>query len=330
MELRQLGKSDLKVTPVVFGAWAIGGWFWGGTDDAEAVTAIRAAVDAGINTIDTAPMYGFGHSEEVVGKALKGIRDKVIVATKCGLRWNRTDGDFHFVAQDEQNRSHQIYKVLKPDSIIEECDLSLKRLNVDVIDLYQCHWPDTTTPIADTMGALMKLKEQGKIRAIGVSNFTPPMMRECLNTAPLASDQPKYSQLAREIEADVLPFCRENNIGVIVYSPLAQGLLTGKVTMDRQFAPGDLRVNTPWFQPQNRQRVLDALGRIRPIADAHRATLGQVAINWVINTPGVTSAIVGARNAAQVRENVHAAEFRLSEEEQSFIRSTFESLGKPV
>ncbi|HNZ38053.1 MAG TPA: aldo/keto reductase [Candidatus Latescibacteria bacterium] len=330
MELRQLGKSDLKVTPVVFGAWAIGGWFWGGTDDAEAVTAIRAAVDEGINTIDTAPMYGFGHSEEIVGKALKGIRDKVIVATKCGLRWNRTDGDFHFVAQDEQNRSHQIYKVLKPDSIIEECELSLKRLNVDVIDLYQCHWPDTTTPIADTMGALMKLKEQGKIRAIGVSNFTPAMMRECLNTAPLASDQPKYSLLAREIEADVLPFCRENNIGVIVYSPLAQGLLTGKVTMDRQFAPGDLRVNTPWFQPQNRQRVLDALGRIRPIADAHRATLGQVAINWVINTPGVTSAIVGARNAAQVRENVHAAEFRLSEEEQSFIRSTFESLGKPV
>lgn len=330
MELRQLGKSDLKVTPVVFGAWAIGGWFWGGTDDAEAVTAIRAAVDEGINTIDTAPMYGFGHSEEIVGKALKGIRDKVIVATKCGLRWNRTDGDFHFVAQDEQNRSHQIYKVLKPDSIIEECELSLKRLNVDVIDLYQCHWPDTTTPIADTMGALMKLKEQGKIRAIGVSNFTPAMMRECLNAAPLASDQPKYSLLAREIEADVLPFCRENNIGVIVYSPLAQGLLTGKVTMDRQFAPGDLRVNTPWFQPQNRQRVLDALGRIRPIADAHRATLGQVAINWVINTPGVTSAIVGARNAAQVRENVHAAEFRLSEEEQSFIRSTFESLGKPV
>ncbi len=330
MELRQLGKSDLKVTPVVFGAWAIGGWFWGGTDDAEAVTAIRAAVDEGINTIDTAPMYGFGHSEEIVGKALKGIRDKVIVATKCGLRWNRTDGDFHFVAQDEQNRSHQIYKVLKPDSIIEECELSLKRLNVDVIDLYQCHWPDTTTPIADTMGALMKLKEQGKIRAIGVSNFTPAMMRECLNTAPLASDQPKYSLLAREIEADVLPFCRENNIGVIVHSPLAQGLLTGKVTMDRQFAPGDLRVNTPWFQPQNRQRVLDALGRIRPIADAHRATLGQVAINWVINTPGVTSAIVGARNAAQVRENVHAAEFRLSEEEQSFIRSTFESLGKPV
>jgi len=330
MELRKLGKSDLKVTPVVFGAWAIGGWFWGGTDDAEAVTAIRAAVDEGINTIDTAPMYGFGHSEEIVGKALKGIRDKVIVATKCGLRWNRTDGDFHFVAQDEQNRSHQIYKVLKPDSIIEECDLSLKRLNVDVIDLYQCHWPDTTTPIADTMGALMKLKEQGKIRAVGVSNFTPAMMRECLNAAPLASDQPKYSLLAREIEADVLPFCRENNIGVIVYSPLAQGLLTGKVTMDRQFAPGDLRVNTPWFQPQNRQRVLDALGRIRPIADAHRATLGQVAINWVINTPGVTSAIVGARNAAQVRENVHAAEFRLSEEEQSFIRSTFESLGKPV
>ncbi|OQB41332.1 MAG: General stress protein 69 [Candidatus Latescibacteria bacterium ADurb.Bin168] len=330
MELRQLGKSDLKVTPVVFGAWAIGGWFWGGTDDAEAVTAIRAAVDAGINTIDTAPMYGFGHSEEIVGKALKGIRDKVIVATKCGLRWNRTDGDFHFVAQDEQNRSHRIYKVLKPDSIIEECELSLKRLNVDVIDLYQCHWPDTTTPIADTMGALMKLKEQGKIRAIGVSNFTPAMMRECLTAAPLASDQPKYSLLAREIEADVLPFCRENGIGVIVYSPLAQGLLTGKVTMDRQFAPGDLRVNTPWFQPQNRQRVLDALGRIRPIADAHRATLGQVAINWVINAPGVTSAIVGARNAAQVRENVHAAEFRLSEEEQSFIRSTFESLGKPI
>jgi aryl-alcohol dehydrogenase-like predicted oxidoreductase len=330
MELRQLGSSELKVTPVVFGAWAIGGWFWGGTDDRDAVTAIRAAVDAGINTIDTAPMYGFGHSEEVVGTAIKGIRDRVIVATKCGLRWNRVDGEFHFVAQDTENKSHQIFKVLKADSIVEECELSLRRLGIDTIDLYQCHWPDLSTPLDETMTALLRLKEQGKIRAIGVSNFTPAMMETSLKTAPVASDQPKYSLLARDIEADVLPFCKQSNIGLIVYSPIAQGLLTGKVTMDRQFAPGDLRVNTPWFKPENRQRVLDALGKIKPIADAHSATLGQVAINWIINTPGVTSAIVGARTAEQVKENVDATRFALSEQERLHIGDVFDALGKPA
>ena len=280
--------------------------------------------------IDTAPMYGFGHSEKIVGKAIAGRRNEVVVMTKCGLRWDRTDGPFFFDAADTDGKTYPIHRVLKPDSIIAECEWSLKRLGVERIDLYQCHWPDKSTPIADTIGALMKLKEQGKIRAIGVSNFTPAMMDECLRAGDLASDQPQYSLLERGAEADVLPFCREKNVGVIVYRPLEQGILTGKVTMDREFPPGDLRVGVPWFKKANRKRVLDALETIRPIADAHAATLGQLVINWTIREPGVTSAIVGARNAAQAKENAGALAFALSDSERATIRRTFEEIGAPV
>lgn len=330
METRRIGASDLEAPVVSFGAWAIGGWLWGGTDDADAVRAIQRALDVGITCIDTAPVYGMGHSESVVGRAIAGRRDEVLVATKCGLRWDCEDGPFYFKTQTPDGVPVRIHRNLRPDSIKRECEQSLKRLGVDRIDLYQCHWPDVSTPLADTMGALTELLDEGKIRAIGVSNFTPDMMRECLEYAPIASDQPLYNALERGIEADVLPFCIENRVGVLPYSPIAQGLLTGKVTPDRQFAPGDHRAQKPWFRPDNRRRVLDMLERIRPIADGHGATLGQVMINWTFSQKGITSVLVGARNERQVEENAGAAAFRLSDDELRTIRDHVEALGGPV
>jgi aryl-alcohol dehydrogenase-like predicted oxidoreductase len=288
-------------------------------------------VDAGITCIDTAPMYGMGHSEEVVGRAIEGIRDQVLIATKCGLRWDTPDeGVEYFTCKMPDGSQHPIRRNLHKRAIIEEVEFNLSRLGVDVIDLYQCHWPDKSAPIAETMEALVTLKEQGKIRAIGVSNFSPDMLQECIDNGPLASDQPPYSLLRRDIEADVLPFCREHNIGVIVYSPLQQGLLTGKMTLDRELDDNDYRKHNKWFNPANRQRVLDALGKVQPIADAHGCTLAQLTVAWTVAQPGITAAIVGARTPAQARENAVAGDITLSDEELQSIRTVFEELGGPV
>lgn len=331
MEHRQLGQSELRVPTVILGAWAIGGWYWGPQDDAESVRAIQAGLDAGINCIDTAPVYGMGHSEEIVGKAIRGRRDKVLLATKCGLRWDTPgEGVDPFTYKALDGSEYQVPRNLRKHAVIAEMEQSLRRLGTDVIDLYQCHWPDRSTPIAETMEALVTLKEQGKIRAIGVSNFSVEMLAECLRHAPLASDQPKYSLLDRKIEADVLPFCREHGVGVIVYSPLEQGLLTGKVTPGRTFHDADYRAKKPWFQPQNRERLLDALETLRPIADAHKAAFGHLAIAWTVAQPGVTAAIVGARTAEQARENAKGGDIKLSAAEIQQIRKTFEELGTPV
>jgi len=331
MEYRQLGNTDLRVPSVIFGAWAAGGWYWGPQDDADSIRAIHAALDAGITCIDTAPIYGMGHSEEVVGKAIRGRRDKVLLATKCGLRWDTPgEGCDPWTYKAIDGSEHSVVRNLRKQAVIAEVEQSLKRLGTDVIDLYQCHWPDRSTPIAETMEAMVTLQKQGKIRAIGVSNFTPDMMAECQRVAPLASDQPKYSLLARGIEADVLPFCREHQVGVIVYSPLEQGILTGKVTLGRTFPASDYRNGHPWFQAPNRARVLAALEKVKPIAVAHRATLGQVALAWIIAQPGATSAIVGARTPEQSRENAKAAGLRLTVAELQQIRTTFEELGAPT
>ncbi|HOZ47425.1 MAG TPA: aldo/keto reductase [Candidatus Hydrogenedentes bacterium] len=329
MQYRQLGTSELNVPVVSFGAWAIGGWMWGGTDDAAAIRAIQRGIDVGITCVDTAAAYGLGHSERVVGQALKGRRDRAIVATKCGLRWDLEEGQFFFDSQCD-GAPCKIYRNLKGDSMKHEVEQSLQRLQTDYIDLYQCHWPDATTPIDETMAVLLELRDEGKIRAFGVSNFTPAMMEECLRTAPIASDQPKYSPLARDIEADVLPFCLERNIGVLAYSPIAQGLMTGKVTLDREFREGDQRRSNPWFSSANRARILDMLEKVKPIAQDHGATLAQVTINWVINQPGITTALVGARDERQVEENAKAADFRLTEDEMATIRTLVEELGGPV
>lgn len=330
MIMRQLGDSDLQVPGIIFGAWAIGGWWWGGTDDDLAVEAIRACVDHGITCIDTAPMYGFGHSEVVCGKAIKGIRDQVLVATKCGLLWDRTDGEYFFDTKMDDGTAVPIYRVLKKDSIIKECEDSLRRLEVDVIDLYQCHWMDCTTPVEESMEALVQLQQQGKIRAIGVSNFSPEAISKCQALGVVASNQPKFSLLDRRNLDDVIAWTHAHNVGTIVYSPLEQGVLTGKVTMDRTFDKDDARANQTWFQPANRQRALDVLATVvQPIADGHGATLGQVCLAATLMTPGITSAIVGARNAAQVAENAAAGSLELSADEYASIMGAFEALGAP-
>jgi aryl-alcohol dehydrogenase-like predicted oxidoreductase len=320
MEHRKLGNSDLDLPVVTFGAWAIGGLFWGGSDDEHAVKAIQAAIDLGIDAIDTAPVYGCGHSETLVGRAIKGRREQVEVLTKCGLRWDDQSGEFFFTIQAPDGNTVSVYKNVKAASIQHECEQSLKRLAIDSIDLYQVHWPSTSAAAAETMQALVRLKEQGKIRHIGVSNYNTQQLSEATRCAPIVSNQIKYNLLDRDIEADPLPLCRNNNIGVICYSPMAMGLLSGKVTTDRKFPATDVRNQEAWFQPANRRRVLGALEKIRPIADSHQATLAQLAVAWVLARQGVTTALVGARNAKQVEENAGAAEIKLTEHELGVIR----------
>jgi aryl-alcohol dehydrogenase-like predicted oxidoreductase len=329
---RQLGNSDVYVSPVIFGAWAIGGWMWGGNEEADSVAAIQASLDAGVNTIDTAAIYGMGYSEELVGRAIKGRRDKVVIATKCGMRWDgpENEGSDPWPQKDNQGRDIIIRKNARPASIFYECEQSLKRLGTDVIDLYQIHWPDVSTPVEESMSAMVKLQEQGKIRAIGVSNYDVEWLRRAMKVAPIASNQPPYSIIQRKIEAEILPFCRANNIGVICYSPLERGLLTGSVTLDRQFAPGDHRATHKFFRPENRKRVLDSLAKVIPIAELHKVSLGQLMINWTIHEQGITAALVGARNAEQARHNAAAMNFRLTPEERAQIRKAFDQTSRDL
>jgi len=330
MELRQIGTSDLMATPVVFGAWAIGGWLWGGTDDEQAITGIHAALDAGINAIDTAPAYGMGHSERIVGEAIRDRRDDVLVFTKCALRWDSDEGYHHFDTVNNEGEPVQLYCNLRRDSILCECEQSLERLGIDCIDLYQCHWPDPTTPIKETMGALVELLDQKMIRAIGVSNFTPELIDECLAHGPVHCSQPKFSLLSRDNYEGVIAWCDEHDIASIVYSPLEQGLLTGKVTLDREFNEGDQRSVKPWFTRENIERVTAVLDEVmRPIADAHEATLAQTTLAWTIAAPGITCALAGARNPDQARENAAAMEIALTEEEFDAIREAFWQIEGP-
>ncbi len=324
MQTRQLGDSPVHVTPIIFGAWAIGGWMWGGTEVQESIDAIHASIDEGVNTIDTAAIYGMGYSEELVGRAIKGIRDKVVIATKCGMRWDSAEGSEPWEQKDNQGRDVVIRKNAKPSSIAFECEQSLKRLGVDVIDLYQIHWPDKSTPVEDSIWAMEKLHKAGKIKAIGVSNYDVEWLRGAKAVAPIASLQPPYSLIQRGIEDEILPFCRKNGISVIVYSPLERGLLTGKVGPDREFAPGDHRAGHKYFTVENRKRVLEALEKIRPIAQAHNASLAQIVINWTVHEPGITAALVGARNVEQARHNAQALHFELSSEERQVIRQAFD------
>ena len=326
MEYRQLGGSSVKVSAVTLGTWAIGGWMWGGSDERAAVSAIQKAVDLGMTSIDTAPMYGFGLSEELVGKALKGRRDKAQILTKYAMRWDADEGHFWFETQMPDGRKVKVYLNAKKHSIIEECERSLKRLQTDCIDLYQCHWRDITTPVEESMEAIAQLLKQGKIRAAGVSNFSPEDMEAAARVVPVASDQPPYSMVRRDIEADVLPYCRKRNIGVIVYSSMQLGLLSGTLTMDRQFPKDDQRAGSPYFKPANRKKVIEFLATIRPIAEVHRATVSQLVINWTIHRPGITSALVGARTPEQVTENAGAAAFRLTPAETKQIDTLLDGL----
>lgn len=297
MIYRKLGASGIDVSAVGFGAWAIGGWMWGGADEQQAIEAIHAAIDHGVNLIDTAPMYGYGRSEEIVGRAIRDRREKVVLATKCGLIWDREEGEFHFHADLHGITPHpsekKVFKCLRPESIRQELDRSLTRLKTTHIDLYQTHWQDSTTPIADTMAMLLKLKEQGKIRAIGVSNASLEQLKAY---GPIDSDQENFSMLDREIERNgILAHCRQQNTAVLPYSPLANGLLTGKMRPDRQFAAGDLRKANRRFSPENIPRINAALEQLRPIAQRHQASIAQLVIAWTCAQPGITCVLCGAR-----------------------------------
>jgi len=326
MEHRQLGTSDLQLPTVTFGAWAIGGLFWGGSDDREAISAIHAAIDAGCNAIDTAPIYGRGHSERIVGQAIRGRRDKVLILTKCGIRWDVNQGEHHFTIPAPDGSHVTAYRWLSGESILYECEQSLQRLGIETIDLYQIHTPNSVNPHDEVMSALLKLQEQGKIRHIGVSNYSSAQMDDIRRYGAIVSNQIRYNLVQRDIEKDELPYCRQHNLGVIAYSPMAMGLLTGKVTEDRKFPESDVRSNRPLYSVENRRRVLEALEKVRPIAEAHQCTFGQLAVAWVLHQPGITTALVGARNAEQARQNAAAADVKLSAQELETILAAFEGI----
>ena len=325
MDYKKLGASKVEASVITYGAWAIGGTMWGGSDEDDAIKSIHASIDAGITSIDTAPIYGYGKSEELVARAIAGKRDKVQIFTKFGLRWDSDEGEYFFEL-NEDGKTTKIYRNAKKKSIIAECEASLKRLKTDHIDLYQCHWRDHSTEISETMEALAQLLKEGKILAAGVSNFSAEEIETANKIVPIASDQPPYSMVLRDIEQDVLPFCRKNNIGVIVYSPLQRGLLTGKFSPDHKFAPGDHRASQPHFQPAYIKRVNEFLEQLKPMAAQHKTTLGNLVLAWTISQPGVTAALVGARDAAQASENARAASIKLSADELQTINRLLENL----
>jgi aryl-alcohol dehydrogenase-like predicted oxidoreductase len=310
---------------VGLGTWAISGWMWAGTDEARSINAIRASLDAGVNLIDTAPAYGQGLAEEIVAAATRGRRAEVIIATKFGLVWHIQQGQYHGFENGKP-----IHRLLRPESIRYEVEASLKRLGTDYIDLYQSHWQEAATPIEDTMDALLRLKEEGKIRAIGVSNVSLARLTSYQALGPIDSDQEEYHMLDRDIEAELLPFCRANGIAMLAYSPLAQGLLTGKITAERTFPKGDLRRTYERFNPVNRAKVSALLDSIKPIASAHGATLAQLAIAWTISPGRATHALVSARNPEQAIENAGAGDIQLTGDEVAFIDRQIENFAPDV
>jgi aryl-alcohol dehydrogenase-like predicted oxidoreductase len=313
--MNTLGNTDMAITSLGFGSWAIGGgdweFSWGAQDDRQSIAAIRRAVDLGMNWIDTAAVYGLGHSEELVARALDGLPNRPYVFTKCSLRW------------DDQRT---VFRSLKADSVRRECEDSLRRLKVDAIDLYQIHWPDPDEDIREGWEAMAQLKEDGKVRHIGVSNFSVEQMERIRDIAPIASLQPPYSAIRRDIEPDILPYCAEHNIGVIVYSPMASGLLTGAMTRARvaAFAADDWRRRSPRFQEPDLSRNLRVAEVLTTIGARRGRSAGEVAIAWTLRLPAVTGAIVGARSASQVDGIIGAADLKLSEEE---LRTIDASLG---
>ncbi|MHB0997848.1 MAG: aldo/keto reductase [Armatimonadota bacterium] len=320
MIFRTLGQSDIKASVIGLGTWAIGGWAWGGTAKNESEKAIHAAIDAGINLIDTAPAYGLGLSEEIVGNAIEGKRDKVILATKCGLVWHTDKGQFFF-----NEGGFPVHRYLGPESIRYEVEESLRRLRTDYIDLYQTHWQDPSTPIEDTMAALLELKDEGKIKTIGVSNATTADIDRYMGVGSVDSAQELFSMLDRKIEDKLVPYCINNGISILAYSPLALGLLTGKIDPDRVFPSDDFRSGNPRFSAESRLKVAAMMDEIRPVAEARGLTIAQLVIAWTIAQPGITFALCGARNPAQAIENAGAGDVTLSAEELAIINDAISS-----
>ena len=331
MEFKQLGTSSVKVTPIAFGAWAIGGWMWGGAEEQAAIKAINASLDAGVTTIDTAPIYGFGKSEELVGQALQGVgRDKYQILTKYGMNWRTNKGEYYFDSLDNSGKPVKIYRYSGREAVIKDCEDSLRRLRTDYIDLLQIHWSDATTPISETMEAVATLIQQGKVRAAGVCNYNVAQVDEALKTVKLASNQVPYSMIHRGIESNVVPQALAKGMSIVPYSPLQRGLLTGKIKRDHKFNDGDTRENNRYYKPENIDQTNSFLQKIKPIADGYSVTLAQLVINWTTRQPAMDCVLVGARDEKQVRENVKSLSFKLTDEELKFIRKSAESLSLTV
>ena len=319
---RAIGKSGIEATALALGTWAIGGWMWGGTDEKNSIEAIQASIDYGITLIDTAPAYGMGRSEEIVGKAIEGRRDKVIIATKCGLVWDTNQGKYHL---DQDGK--KLHRYMQPDSLRKEVELSLHRLKVDTIDLLQTHWQDdTVTPTEEVMAALLNLKQEGKIRAIGASNAEIHHIQDYCRVGQLDCIQNKYSMLDRSMDAEILPYCQKEQIAVLAYSPMAMGLLTGKLTPNRELKGDDVRKIRPRFSKENLEKLLPLLQGLQNCADEHGCTMAQLVIAWTLIQPGITHVLVGARNKGQAIENAKASEISLSQDETQTIDSFIQSV----
>lgn len=309
MEYRPFGKLDLRVSAVGLGTWVMGGWLWGSADEKEAEAAVEAAIAGGVTLIDTAPVYGFGVAEEIVGRVVKRLkaRDRVVLATKFGLEWDKK--------KQTIKRNSSCARLLK------EIDDSRKRLKTDVIDIYQVHWPDESVPFQETMENLYRLYLSGVIRAIGVSNFSVAQMTECMKSAPLHSLQPPYNLFERGIEEEILPFCQKNAIAVLSYGAICRGLLSGKFKTGQQFPPEDIRSWDPKFRHGTIEKYLAAAERLKTIAKEKKATTSQLAIQWAARRTGVTAALAGARNVRQARENAGAFGFELNAEDMARIEA---------
>ena len=312
MQTRRLGNSDLEITPIGVGAWAIGGggWAfgWGHQDDDESVDAIRGAIEAGMNWIDTAAIYGLGHSEEIVAKALEGMSKRPYIFTKCERIWNEKG---------------EIGKSLKEASIRREVEASLRRLKVDVIDLYQIHWPEPDEDVEEGWSTLAKLKKEGKVRWIGVSNFNEAQMKRAQAIAPLTSLQPPYSLVQREIESSILPYTAANNVGILCYSPMKNGLLSGRMSKERvaSLPEDDFRRRSPYFQEPGLSNTLNLVEDLRPLAAKYDCSVGEISIAWTLQHPAVTAAIVGLRNRGQLNGVVKSASLKLEADDYKLIES---------
>ncbi len=320
MQKRRLGTTDLKLTTVGLGTWAMGGpweFGWGPQDDGEAIGAVLAAMEAGINWIDTAPAYGLGHSEELIAQALKQSNFKPLIATKCGILWNE---------------KRQKITCLKKESIRQECINSLKRLNIEVIDLYQMHWPDPNEDVEEAWEEMLKLLDEGKVRYLGVSNFNIEQLERVRKMGKVSSSQPPYSMLNRKVEDELLDYCAKNKIGVVAYSPMQRGLLTGKFSKDylKTLAPDDHRLRSPDFQEPRFSAAIELVERLKKIAERNGKTCSQLAISWVLRKPEVTAAIVGARKPKQIIETAPASNWNLSKDDIEEIEILLETFQKKV
>ena len=313
----RFGKTDLQVSPLVLGTWVTGGWAWGGSDEKESLAAILRSLELGINFLDTAPVYGFGKSEEIVGQAIKQWgREKVVVATKCGLEW------------DDKQR---IRRNSSPGRILQEVDDSLKRLGVDCIDLYQIHWPDPATAFEDSMKAMLKVQELGKIRYIGVSNFGLDQLERIMRHGDVYSLQPPYNMFEREAQKDLLPFCLENGVATLAYGGLCRGLLTGKFKGDERFPKGDLRRADPKFKPDQFKKYVRTVDAIKPIAASYGKSPAQFALRWALHQPGITCVIAGARTAKQAEDNAGAFGWTIRPEDLRRVGEILEAkIQKPL